>query len=296
MWRRLFERLMNVFKSNANDALDKMEDPVKMIKLAIAEMEVTIKNSTDALAKAIANQKSLEQKLGQFRLDADDWYKKATLAVKSNDEVLAKKALEKKSLADNQVTQYETMVMQAKKMVDQLRQQLEQMKTKYDEAKSKETILIAKAQSAKATKEIAEQIGGMNNSGLSNFSRFEEKINQLEAEAEAKAEMNNVTNHLDNEFAALEASSAVHEGIEEIRKKLEEENARKAAEEEAKKHKALENKFNQLPNNSNATIESKLPQPSQMDVQKAFERLNASNNSADNSQQNKIDSFFNNSK
>ncbi len=276
MWGKLFQRLNNVFKSNANDAIDKMEDPVKMIKLAISEMELAIQKSTEALAKAMANQKTLEKKLTGYKAEANDWYNKAMMAIRSGDEELGKKALEKKALADKQVEQYTTMNNQSVSMVDQLRTQLDRMKTKFDEAKAKESILIAQANTSKAQAEIADQLGGISMSGLSNFSRFEEKINQMSAEAEAKVELNEATSRIDRQFEALESNTKVYTDFEEIKRKLEEEEEAKRLLEEEKKHKQLEQKFRNDPKKIEEQ-KSKLIDNSvnnKKDVQKIFEQLN----------------------
>lgn len=276
MWKKLLQRLNNVFKANASDAIDKMEDPVKMIKLAISEMELAIHKSTEALAKAMANQKTLEKKLTVYKSEAAEWYNKATMAIRSNDEELGRKALEKKALADKQVEQYTAMNNQAVNMVEQLRSQLDRMKTKFDEAKAKESILIAQANTSKAQAEIAEQLGGISMSGLSNFSRFEEKINQMSAEAEAKVELNEATSKIDRQFEALESNTKVYTDFEEIKRKLEEEEEAKRLLEEEKKHKLLEQKFRNDPkkleeqkkNLIDSTVNNK------KDVQKIFDELN----------------------
>lgn len=299
MWGKLFQRLNNVFKSNANDAIDKMEDPVKMIKLAISEMELAIQKSTEALAKAMANQKTLEKKLTGYKAEANDWYNKAMMAIRSGDEELGKKALEKKALADKQVEQYTTMNNQSVSMVDQLRTQLDRMKTKFDEAKAKESILIAQANTSKAQAEIADQLGGISMSGLSNFSRFEEKINQMSAEAEAKVELNEATSRIDRQFEALESNTKVYTDFEEIKRKLEEEEEAKRLLEEEKKHKQLEQKFRNDPKKIEEQ-KSKLIDNSvnnKKDVQKIFNELNppAPEKKPDNLDD-KLNDFFNNKK
>ncbi len=99
MWKRIFQRLNNIFKAKASDALDRVEDPVQMMKLAVAEMEQSIFKSTEALAKAMGNQKNLVKQAEQYKLETESWLNKATTAIKTGQDELGKKALEKKAIA-----------------------------------------------------------------------------------------------------------------------------------------------------------------------------------------------------
>lgn len=285
---------MNIFKSNANDALDKMEDPVKMIKLAVSEMELAIQKSTEALSKAMANQKILEKKLNGYKTESNDWYNKATMAIKTGDENLGKKALEKKALADKQLEQYAVMNNQAITTVDQLRSQLDRMKTKFDEAKAKESILIAQVNSSKAQAEIADQLGGISMSGLSNFSRFEEKINLMAAEAEAKMELNEATSRIDKEFEVLESDTKVYNDFEEIKQRLEIEAENKRIADEEKKQRLLEQKFSENKSKISEAKNEKIDKvvAPKKDVQQIFNELNSLPPKSDNIDD-KFKGFFN---
>lgn len=250
MWNRILQRLLNIFKAKANDALDKVEDPVQMMKLAIAEMELSIQKSTEALAKAMGNHKQLKNKLEELNKESLNWYGKATQAIKTNNDDLGKKALEKKSLIDQQIEQYNGMVEHSGKTVDQLKVQLDRMKTKLDEAKSKESILEAKVQNAKAHKEIGQQLGGMNYTPLAEFKKYEDKINKLEAEAESYTELAEHTDKLDREFDVLLTDSKVTSEFDAIKSDLQALEAQKMAEEKAKKEQKLNQYFdgnNKLP-------------------------------------------------
>lgn len=250
MWNRILKRLLNIFKAKANDALDNAEDPVQMMKLAIAEMELSIQKSTEALAKAMGNNKQLKNKLEELNKESLNWYGKATQAIKTNNDDLGKKALEKKSLIDQQIEQYNGMVEHSGKTVDQLKVQLDRMKTKLDEAKSKESILEAKVQNAKAHKEIGQQLGGMNYTPLAEFKKYEDKINKLEAEAESYTELAEHADKLDREFDVLLTDSKVSSEFDAIKSDLQALEAQKIAQEKAKKEQKLNQYFdgnNKLP-------------------------------------------------
>lgn len=243
MWNRILQRLNNIFKAKANEALDKAEDPVQMMKLAIAEMEISIQKSTEALAKAMGNHKQLKNKLEELNKESLNWYGKATQAIKTSNDDLGKKALEKKSLIDQQIEQYTGMVDHSGKTVDQLKVQLDRMKTKLDEAKSKESILEAKVQNAKAHKEIGQQLGGMNSTPLAEFKKYEDKINKLEAEAESYTELAEHTDKLDREFDVLLTDSKVTSEFDAIKNDLLALEEKKLIEEKAKKEQKLNQYF-----------------------------------------------------
>jgi phage shock protein A len=243
MWGRLLQRLLNLFKANANDALDRAEDPVKMMKLAVAEMELSLNKSTEALAKSMANHKTLKNKLDELNKESLSWYGKATQAIKTGQEDLGKKALEKKSLIDQQIAQYDTMVEHSGKTVDQLKLQLDRMRVKLDEAKSKESILIAKSENAKVHMEIGQQLGGINYTPLAEFKKYEDKINKLEAEAESYTELTEHKDKLEREFEALETDSKVYSEFEAIKADLDTVEKKRLAEEQEKKNKKLNQMF-----------------------------------------------------
>jgi phage shock protein A len=287
MWKRLFQRLNNIFKAKANDALDKAEDPVQMMKLAVAEMEQSIFKSTEALAKAMGNQKNLVKQAEQYKLETESWLNKATTAIKTGQDELGKKALEKKALAEKQYDQYKALAENSGITVEQLKTQLDRMKAKLEEAKAKESILSAKMSSAKAQKEIAEQLGGMNYSPLAEFSKYEKKILQVESESEAMTELIANEGKLEKEFEELETENAVFSDYEIIKNKLKEEEEQKKFLEEEKKHK----KINQILDNQVEKKEVKGLPEEKKKLLDGF--LNNDTPKADEHKQKRIDDFFN---
>ena len=225
MWRKLFQRFLNIFKAKANDALDRAEDPVQMLKLATEELALSVTKVTESLSKAMANEKDLRKKFEQHRLSAENWTQKATYALKINDEELAKQALAKKALDHKQAEQFYLLSENARQSTNLLKQQLDQLKIKLDEAKVKKNILIAQAESAKAQTEIARQLGGLDSDAMSNFARYEEKINAMTHEAEAMNELIGMNNELERNFQKLENEVTVNTELEELKRKLAEENA-----------------------------------------------------------------------
>ena len=288
MWKRIFQRINNLFKAKANDALDKIEDPVQMMKLAVAEMEQSIFKSTEALAKAMGNQKNLVKQAEQYQLETESWLNKATTAIKTGQDELGKKALEKKAIAEKQYEQYKALAENAGITVEQLKTQLERMKAKLAEAKAKESILSAKMSSAKAQKEIAEQLGGMNYTPLAEFSKYEKKILEAESESEAMTELISNEGKLEKEFEELETDSSVLSDYEIIKNKLKEEEEQKKRLEEDKTNKKISQILDNQTEKKNTT---NLPE-NKKKLLDGFMNNDTSKN--EDNKQKKIDNFFKN--
>ena len=242
MWTNLLKRILNISKAKANDTLDHIEDPVQMMKLAVVELEEAITKVTKALAIAMANQLRLEKDHEQFRLKGISWYQKAAIALQNSDEELAKKALSQKALAEKKETEYGALAENSRYMVQKLNEQLDEFKLKLEEAKTKQRIYAAKAESAKAQKQISESLGGLNSSALANMSKYEDKINQLAAEAESLTALNSMTSNLNREFREMENDMSVQNDLEKLKNQL-------AVESEKQKEERLneiQKKFNEM--------------------------------------------------
>lgn len=209
----IFSRIADIFKANVNDALDKAEDPEKMLKQMVIEMEDSVNKATLAVANAIANEKSLERKLQKERQSVTEWQNKAMQALQAGREDLARQALEKKATAERNATDLIPVYEQAAAMSVKLRQQLDQLKRKLDEARSRQSTLIARSQAAKAQKQIAQTFSGVGSDAFSKFDKFEGKIEKVEAEAVAFEQLAGENTSLDEEFRKLGSSATVEQDL-----------------------------------------------------------------------------------
>lgn len=216
----IFGRIADIFKSNVNDALDRAEDPEKMIKQMVIEMEESVNKATLAVAQAVANEKSLERKIAKADTERNDWEQKAMQALQANREDLAKAALEKKAIADRNYNDLQPMYEAAKTTANKLREQLNGLKRKLDEARSRQSTLIARSQAAKAQKQIAQSMSGVGSDAFGKFDKFEDKIEKLEAEAEAFESLDSGSSSLDQEFKQLSSSSAVDSDLLALKAKM----------------------------------------------------------------------------
>ncbi|HAS40571.1 MAG TPA: phage shock protein A [Microscillaceae bacterium] len=217
----IFGRISDIFKANINDALDKAEDPAKMIKLMVVEMQESISKATSGLATAMAQEKKLERDYKKHAQSAQQWEQKAMQALSAGNEDLARKALAKKADADGQANQYKVMYEQAATTTGKLKSQVDMLKSKLNEAKMKESTLLARQESAKAQKQIAKQVGSLDfSSSFAKFDKFEEKILKQEAEAQAFTELSEGDTSLNDDFKMLEQNSAVDDDLARLRAKM----------------------------------------------------------------------------
>lgn len=203
----LFERAARVAKSYANSALEKMEDPEKLLDQVMNEMTEDLIKMRQASAQVMASQKQLEAKYKQAQATSDDWYKRAQLALQKEDEELAREALKRRKTFQEQADNLEVQYKAQKKATDDLIANTRLLEEKIAEAKSKKDTLKARAKAAQASKQASELIGsvGTNNS-MAAFDRMSEKVDMLEAQAEATQQMAG-GGAIEDQFKALEAGS-----------------------------------------------------------------------------------------
>lgn len=182
----IFSRIGDVLKANINDMIDRAEDPEKMVKQIILDLQKEVSKATQALGKAMASERIAKRQYEDAVKTSSDWEMKAKAALNAGEVDLAKKALSNKVKADENVKQYQQMYEQISAQTAQLREQVEALKSKLDEAKSRQAMLIARSQMAKTQKNLAQSVGGMDaSSALDKFNRMEEKVTRQEAEAQA---------------------------------------------------------------------------------------------------------------
>ncbi len=216
----IFLRVTDIFKANVNDMLDRMEDPEKMVKQMIIEMEEALVKATSALARAMANEKNLQKQQAVAAEQSRQWEDKAALALKAGNSDLAKQALSRKVTYDGQVQQYQGMVTQASNTTSQLRMQLDTLKAKLDEARMKQSTLVARAQTAKTQKEFSTILGTTVGQGaFAKFDKMEKKIEGMEAEAQAYSELSG-EGPADDPFRTMEKDQQVDAEMAKLLEKM----------------------------------------------------------------------------
>jgi len=216
----IFGRMADIVKANINDLLDRAEDPEKMIKQMVLEMEEAVNKATLAVGSAIANEKSLERQYNKQLGQTNEWQAKAVQAVQAGRDDLARQALERKNTIGKNVADLERMLGEARTTSTQLRGQLDQLKSKLDEARMRQNTLIARSQAAKAKKQIAQSFAGIGSDAFSKFDKLEQRVEKTEAEADAFAQLAGENTSLDDQFRQLESGSAADDDLAALKAQL----------------------------------------------------------------------------
>jgi phage shock protein A len=214
------ERISTLVRANINDLIDRAEDPEKVIKQLLIDMHNQLLEAKTQVAAAIADEKQLSTHYHEAQAQADDWQKKAELAVEKGDDALAREALTRKTAfqqtADGFKSQYETQAQQ----VETLKAALAQLEDKINEAETKKDLLIARSRRAQAETHIRSTLSGIDTSGaLASFERMEDKVDQQEARAAALGELE--SDSVEERFAALETGSEVDRQLAELKARKE---------------------------------------------------------------------------
>lgn len=220
MARGIFYRMADIVKANVNDLITRAEDPEKMIRQMILEMEEAVNKATASVGTAVANEKRLERQYLEKQDQIEAWQKKAELAVEAGEDDLARRALERKTANQEATHDLEVALDESRKTSSQLKQQLTQLKAKLDEARTRQGTLIARRRAAEARKQIARGLSGVGEDAFSSFERFRQRIETEEAEAEAHQEMASVDPSLEEEFSKLERKGTVEDELSALKKKM----------------------------------------------------------------------------
>jgi phage shock protein A len=216
----IFARVTDIFKANINDLLDKSEDPEKMIKQMVIEMEEAVGKATMAIGSAIANEKMLQKQVEDKKKGIDEWNKKAIQAVNAGRDDLAKQALEKKNSYTKASNDLEPLLNEARNTSVNLRAQLDKLRAKLEEVRLRQNTLIARSQAAKAKKQIAASVSGIGDDAFANFDKYEQKIIKQEAEADALSDMAGQDTKLEDEFDKLSTTAAVDDELAQLKESL----------------------------------------------------------------------------
>ena len=218
----VFSRMSTIFKANVNDALTKAEDPEKVLNQITIEMNEQLVDTKQKVAAAIADEKRLQRQYQETAEQAKGWEEKATIAVEKERDDLAREALARRNEAQQLADEYKIQWDKQRQAVDQLKEHLRALELKIGEAGRKKNLLIARQKRANAQKQIHETMAGMKDSGAFNtFDRMEQKVGDMEARADAAAEMADFERDpLEDEFAALEKNDNVDDDLAALKAKL----------------------------------------------------------------------------
>lgn len=213
----IFQRIGDIAKSNINDLLDKAEDPEKMVKQIIIDMQKELNVATQNLGKAKSSEMLAKRQLDNAKKISQDWENKAKAALSQGNQDLAREALSRKVKADEDVAGYQSMYDSISAQTAEIDEQVKEFRNKLEEAKSKQAMLIARSQMADTKKNIAKSQGNFDgSSALEKFNRMEEKVMRKEAEADAYNEIatgGSTETNLNDSFAEIEKNAKIEEEL-----------------------------------------------------------------------------------
>ena len=223
----IFRRVNDIISANLNYMVDKFEEPERMLKQAIREMEASIEEATGAAAKAIAGGKLLDKELAEHEHQAAAWQERAEQAVKSGDDDLARRSLHRKHEHDKLARALRDQATAARESSQTLRRQIDAMKAKHAEAKRKLATLAARSLVAHARKrlEIVGVGGRLRTDAFSKFDRMREKVELAEAEADALVALHaGERGAIALKFESTEQELSVEAELAALKKKVQETN------------------------------------------------------------------------
>ncbi len=210
----VFSRFMDIVNSNINSILDKAEDPEKMIKLMIMEMEDTLIELKTSCASSMASEKKAEKKINEIESAISRWQSRAMLAIEKHREDLAKDALLEKKKLTASLEKEKQELNSIKEIVRVSKDEISQVEDKLRSVNNKYTLMKERTKRAEEEKKAQDILNKTNNT---NFDFMEDRINRMEA----MNDLDSVYDDLDKKFKDLEGMDDIDKELAELRKKLE---------------------------------------------------------------------------
>ncbi|MEI5639052.1 MULTISPECIES: phage shock protein PspA [unclassified Pseudoalteromonas] len=214
----IFSRFADIVNSNINAILDKAEDPEKMVRLIIQEMEDTLVEVRSTSAKTLAEKKELTRRLEQFQAQVDDWQQKAELALSKEREDLARSALLEKQKSADDVAALEKELEHVDTHIEKLQQEVSTLQDKLADAKARQKAIVLRQRSAESRLEVKKTLDSNKvDDALNRFERFESKIDGLESQVES---YDLGKKSLSDEIADLQKNEKIDDELEQLKKKM----------------------------------------------------------------------------
>jgi phage shock protein A len=204
----VFKRILRVVRANLNSLIGSTEDPEKILEETVLEMQENLVQLRQGVAQAIAIQKRTQRQAASADSTAQEWYRRAQLALQQGNEPLAREALTKRQAYQATAKALSAQISEQTNLVARLKQDTRTLELKIAEAKTKKDLYIARARSAEASFKLQEMLSGVSaTSSLDAFERMEDKVLQIEAKSEAITQLSG--DDLQKQFTALESTNGI---------------------------------------------------------------------------------------
>ena len=223
----IFTRFSDIVNSNINAILDKAEDPEKIVRLMIQEMEDTLVEVRSAAARSIADKKDLNRKIEAFEDERRDWDDKAELAMRKGREDLAKAALVEKSRVATAVEVLKEDYVAVDEGLTKLNEDIARLEAKLEDAKARQKALLARHKTANSRLAARKKIHDYKiDDAMVRFEQYTRRIDDVEGRIEAYDL--GLPKDLNHEFAGLEAEESVQKEFDELKRRVQGENRQAA--------------------------------------------------------------------
>ncbi len=214
----VFSRLSDIVNSNIAALLDRAEEPDKIVRLIIQEMEDTLVEVRSSTARMIADRKELTRKAADFETRQATWADKAELAVSKGRDDLAKGALSAKRKAAEMASLLKDELAELDRNLDKANEDLAQLQSKLKEAKAKQRAMELRQRSSSDRVRVQRQLhDGRFEDAMARYEHYERRLDELEAEAEVYAMGQPRT--LAEQFEELEEEDVVEAELQQIKQR-----------------------------------------------------------------------------
>ncbi|MFT6957416.1 MAG: phage shock protein A [Halieaceae bacterium] len=217
----IFSRMTDIINSNLNSLLDQAEDPEKMIRLIIQEMEDTLVEVRSSSARVLADRKAAARRLEQVEQEASGWEEKAKLAISKGREDLARAALQEKRSIEEEVVAVATELAATDEHIAQLNNEVAQLQQKLTDAKAKQKAMIMRSTTVESRIKVKRQVHrDALDTAFSKFEHFERRMDTLESQLESMDVGRDVPPDLAVEISALQEDDRITDELERLKSEI----------------------------------------------------------------------------
>jgi phage shock protein A len=214
----IFSRMTDIINSNVNAMLDQAEEPEKMVRLIIQEMEDTLVEVRSSSARVLADRKEAARRLEQVRNEAASWEDKARLAITRDREDLARAALQEKRAIEEEVSVVEAELAATDEHIAQLNNEVSQLQQKLDDARARQKALAMRSKTVESRIKVKRQIHREAlDDAFNRFEHFERRMDTLESQLEAMDLGRTVPPDLAAQINALQDDDRINEDLERLK-------------------------------------------------------------------------------